>query len=214
MTDQQVLKKILHRFYGFEATLQETYRLAQECANLEGDFVECGVAMGSSIIAMHLAAKTKTVWGYDSFEGIQLAGRHDEYQPGFGDKLDPNRELPADLLVSSGITAHRRTDVENHIIELNLPFERFRLVEGWVQNTLPLPENQPGAIAMLRLDMDMHDPTVVAMDYLWDKLVPGGILIIDDWGYVGVQKAIADHFKKVGYVPKWQTPDHTGWLKK
>lgn len=206
------LRQILPRYYGFEATLHETFSLASEAAKLEGDLVECGIAQGASVAVMKLAAPNKMVWGYDSFEGIQLAGRHDEYQPGFGERLDPNREIPSNLLVSSGVTVHHRDHVENHLVEWGFGLDGFKLVEGWIQNTVY--DNQPDKIALLRLDMDMHDPTVVALEVLFPKLVKGGILIIDDWGYAGVRKALNDYFEKIDYKPDWQTPGHTGFLRK
>lgn len=214
--NQRKLRQLLPHGYCFEETIFESYNLAKEVAGLEGDIVECGIAGAAQLCAMKLGAPRKKAWGYDSFQGIELAGRHDEYQPGIaGPKLDPDRAIPENRLVSSGVTVHRKTDVVNNIIHWGFPLDEINLVEGWIQHTLPKPENQPDKVAILRLDMDMHDPTAVAMEYLWPKLVNGGILIIDDWGYAGVRKAVDDYLDKVGYHHRnWQTPKHTGWLVK
>lgn len=212
---QRKLRQMLPRLYGFEDTIFESYNLAREVAGLEGDIVECGIAMGAQLCAMKLGAPKKIAWGFDSFEGIQLAGQHDEYQPGVGEKLDPNRSIPENLLVSSGVTVHDKRSVESAITEWGFPMDEIRLIEGWVQHTLAKPENLPDKIAILRLDMDIHDATACAMEILWPRLVQGGILIIDDWGYAGVRKAVDDYLDKIGYRHRnWQTPRHTGWLVK
>jgi O-methyltransferase len=208
------LDHLLDTLFGFKETIYETYDLTKSVNDLDGDLVECGIAAASQLAAMHLASPHKKVWGFDSFEGIQLAGRNDEYQPGFGPKLDPNRELPSNLLVSSGVTVCGYEYVEGNLRKWNVDRSKFHLIKGWVQNTMEVPENLPERISVLRLDMDMHDPTVVAMDKLWERLVPGGVLIIDDWGYSGVRKAVDDHFDKVGYEPTWQNPQHAGYLIK
>jgi O-methyltransferase len=216
MTSETELRllRLLPRLYGHGDTLYETFNLTERVASLEGDIVECGIAMGAQLAAMKLAAPHKLAWGYDSFQGIQLAGRHDDVQPGKEGTLDLNRALPDNLLVSSGVTSHARKDVEAHLKEWGFTLDGFRLVEGWIQNTVIHPENQPDKIAILRLDMDVHDPTLVALKFLWPKLVTGGILIIDDWGYSGIQTALKTFFKAIDYWPQWQTPKHTGWLVK
>lgn len=208
------LLQLLPHGYCFEDTIFESYYLTKEVAGLEGDIVECGIANAAQLCAMKLGAPHKKAWGYDSFEGIELAGQHDEFQPGIG-RVDPNRVIPENRLVSSGVTVHRKPEVIKLITHWGFPLDEINLIEGWVQHTLVKPENLPEKIAILRLDMDMHDATAIAMEVLWPRLVQGGILIIDDWGYAGVRKAVDDYFDKIGYrFRDWQTPSHTGWLVK
>ncbi len=177
------------RFYGSAASLHQLFDLARRCKDLPGDFVECGIAMGSGIAAMKRVAPEKKVWGYDSFQGIHLAGPNDSEQPGIG-KI--THDTSGDLLVSSGVTVHTREQVNTILFEyLEFKEEDFVLVEGWVQETLPVMK--PKKIAFLRLDMDLYDPTLVALQYLYPRLVKGGILLIDDFNSCsGVKKACFD----------------------
>jgi len=208
------LDHILPSLLGNRETIYETFELARSVRHLEGDIVECGVAYGAQIAAMKLAAPEKLVWAYDSYEGIQLAGKNDNAQPGIDGALDPNREIPEDLLVSSGISACSKREVIKNIQRWNLDPNGFRFIEGWVQNTLGVPGNLPEKICVLRLDMDMHDPTLFALEHMFPLLVDGGVLIIDDWGYLGIQTALSTYFSSIDYKPEWKTPNFSGYLFK
>lgn len=202
MNNTQSLNDLIDRFYGSRESLEQVYNLCKQVEGLPGDLVECGIAMGSGIAAMKLACPEKQVWGYDSFEGIQMAGPNDTEQPGIGKITHDVHVDPNELLVSSGVTIHTREQV-NTILQEYLHFKEddFVLVEGWVQHTLPLIS--PKKIALLRLDMDIYDPTYFALSELWPKIVRGGILIIDDWNLQGVVRACEDYFDLMGYTPNW-----------
>lgn len=192
--------QIYERFYGSRASADLLYRLASQ-VDVMGDFVECGIAMGSGIAIMKLARPNRTVWGYDSFQGIHLAGPNDDQQPGIG---AITHDVNGELLVSSGVTVHTREQVDTILYEhLKFKEDDFILVEGWVQETLP--KIKPKKIALLRLDMDLYDPTFCALTHLWKRLTKGGILLVDDGNLSGVVKACGDFFKGIGYSPKWIT---------
>lgn len=192
-------EQIQLRFYGSRKSAGQLEGLAKRCADVEGDFVECGIAMGSGIAIMKRTCPHKTVWGYDSFQGIHMAGPDDTEQPGIG---AITHDTSGELLVSSGVTVHPREQVNTILFEyLKFKEEDFILVEGWVQDTLP--KIKPKKIALLRLDMDLHDPTLVALEHLWPRLTKGGCLIVDDGNLAGVVKACEKYFKKIGYVPEW-----------
>ena len=53
---------------------------------------------------------------------------------------------------------------------------------GWFQNNLPADHDDIGLIAILRLDGDWYASTKICLDYLFDKVVKGGVVIIDDYG--------------------------------
>lgn len=187
------LEDLVQRFYGSRKSLKQVYDLALKCKDLPGDFVECGIAMGSGIAAMKRACPHKKVWGYDSFQGIQLAGPNDTEQPGIGKIM---HDVNGDLMQSSGVTVHTREQVNTILYDyLHFKEEDFTLVEGWVQDTLP--DNKPEIIAFLRLDMDLYDPTLFALKELYPLLVDGGVLLIDDYGSCsGVAKACIEYFEK------------------
>jgi hypothetical protein len=192
-------EQIYHRFYGSKKSANQVEALAQRVREVEGDFVECGIAMGSGIAIMKRACPEKTVWGYDSFQGIHLAGPNDTEQPGIG---PITHDVNGELMVSSGITVHTREQVNEILFEyLKFKEDDFILVEGWVQDTLP--KMKPKKIALLRLDMDLYDPTLFALQQLWPKLSKGGCLIVDDGNLAGVVRACDTFFKSIGYEPSW-----------
>lgn len=66
-------------------------------------------------------------------------------------------------------------------------------MKGDVEKTAA--ENVNGDIALLRLDTDTYYSTKAELEYLYPKLVPGGILIIDDYGHaLGARRAVDEYF--------------------
>ncbi len=181
--------------YSTRPTIDNTYNLSKQMLPKEGCFVECGVGAGSQIMAMQLAAlgTDKRVYAFDSFEGIPMAGEHDTSQPGIGE-IKHNKFLPLkERLVSSGITCHSSKNVKDNFERFGIPLTNILFIEGWFQDTLPLYETGP--IALLRLDGDLYESTLVCLEYLYPRLIIGGACIVDDWSLDGCEKAIRDYFK-------------------
>src|SRR5687767_12256809 len=84
------LEQISKFAYSHKETVLHTYNTAKQLIKdgVQGYFVECGVGAGAQLSAMMLAQKDTgaefMVWGFDSFQGIPLAGPHDAEQPGIG----------------------------------------------------------------------------------------------------------------------------------
>ena len=76
--------------------------------------------------------------------------------------------------------------------------ENLELVEGDICETIPkYIDIEPSLkISLLNLDPDIYEPSVTTLEYLWPRIVKGGILILDDYGkFTGETKAIDDYFK-------------------
>lgn len=76
--------------------------------------------------------------------------------------------------------------------------QNVELVKGDIKNTLPkYIENRPEMrIALLHIDTDVYEPAKIGLSLLWDLIVPGGILVLDDYATVaGETFAIDDFFK-------------------
>ena len=191
-----ILEEICKVAYSFKATVYNSYELAKEMINVDGDFVECGVAAGAQIAAMQLALIetncVKNIYAFDSFEGIPMAGEFDTSQPGIGeiyhDKYAPLKER----LVSSGITSHSIENVIHNFNEFKLPLNNINFIKGWFQDTLP--DNKIDKISLLRLDGDLYESTFVCLQYLYPKVSIGGYVIIDDYALEGCMKAVHDYF--------------------
>jgi predicted O-methyltransferase YrrM len=68
--------------YSSEQVLQFTYDMAVKYRDSPGVYVECGVAAGAQIIAMAAGAPNKTIYAFDSFEGIPFPSNRDDQMPG------------------------------------------------------------------------------------------------------------------------------------
>ena len=136
-----------------------------------GDFVECGVWKGGACIFMRglLRARGVTnrkVWVADSFCGLPAAGPDD-------DGLD----LSGDRFPQLAISLER---VKSHFDLFGLLDSQVEFLPGWFSDTLPLAAI--GCIAVLRLDGDLYSSTMDVLTNLYDKVSPGGFIIIDDYG--------------------------------
>lgn len=191
--------------YSTRATVDNTKYYTQDLVNrkVAGAFVECGVGAGAQLGAMqNVLGVSRWVYGFDSFEGIPLASRNDDVQPGFADgKTQTNYSDPSELLKSSGITVCDEPGVRRNLNRWaeNNNSTNVILVKGWFQNTLKLYRQvfeKLGGIALLRLDGDLYESTKVSLEELFPHLNDGGILIIDDWKLTGCKLACEQYFMR------------------
>jgi O-methyltransferase len=151
-----------------------------------GDLVETGVWRGGTTIFMRaiLAAHgetSKTVWVADSFKGLPKPSG--DYEADIGDPHWAYTQLavPAE-------------EVRRNFERYGLLDEQVRFLEGWFQDTLP---NAPiEELAVARLDGDMFESTIVALEALYPKLSVGGYLIVDDYGAVRGCRMAVDEFRR------------------
>lgn len=163
-------------------------------SGLEGDIVECGVWRGGSMhaVAHTLLAqsdKERDLYLFDTFAGMT--------EPTDRDVSLARGKTAADLLEMSSKDAHvwavaSLEDVNEGLATLDYPQERFHCVEGPVEKTIPV--GAPERIALLRLDTDWYESTRHELEHLYDRLVPGGVLIIDDYGSWQGSKEATDEF--------------------
>jgi O-methyltransferase len=188
--------------YSHKETVLHTYNTAKQLIKdgVQGYFVECGVGAGAQLAAMMLAQKDTgaefMVWGFDSFQGIPLAGPHDAEQPGIGEIKHDVNVSERERLVSSGITVHSKENVLYNIKKIGVDIRWLCLVEGWFQDTLHLyrPSNGFSKISLLRLDGDLYESTICCLENLYPLVVEGGVVVVDDWGLPGARKAVEDYF--------------------
>jgi O-methyltransferase len=181
--------------------------------DLPGDFVECGVWRGGSVMLMATTLlrrgdTTRDLWLFDTFDGM-TAPTAEDLQAMSGrpaaDILREHERTPDDPFW--GIAA--RDAVERNLRSTSYPFERFHVVEGDV--TATLPESAPDRISLLRLDTDWYASTRHELEQLYPRLVGGGVLIIDDYGYWrGARKATDEFVATLRPRPLLQRIDYTG----
>jgi len=102
-------------------------------------------------------------------------------------------------------------EVKSNLLKTNYPEQNLFYFKGKVEETLPEPSI--GKIALLRLDTDWYESTKHELTVLYDKLVEGGILIIDDYGHwSGSKKAVDEFIEKRKLKIFLNRIDYTGRL--
>jgi O-methyltransferase len=89
-----------------------------------------------------------------------------------------------------------------------------QFLKGWFKDTLPQAPIERLAVA--RLDGDMYESTMTAIEALYPKVQPGGFVIVDDYGAVpACKRAIEDYRARFGITEPIETIDWTGvyWRK-
>ena len=166
--------------------LQNIQTLAEDifANNIPGDFIETGVWRGGSCIFMSAILRAygitdRDVYVCDSFEGLPPPKEH-EYPVDRGDTHHTAPFLAVDL-----------EQVQTNFEGYDLLTDQVKFVKGWFSDTLPGLEVEK--LALLRLDGDMYESTIVALENLYPKLSVGGYVIIDDYGLPNCRRAIADY---------------------
>jgi hypothetical protein len=156
--------------------------------SIPGDFVETGIWRGGCGILMRgvlkaLDDKTRTVWLFDSFEGLPKPDA-----PSFPKEntTDPHWTFTPYLGISL-------ENVKGNFAKYELLDERVRFVKGWFRDTIPGAD--VSNISVLRLDGDMYESTWLALINLYPKISPGGFVIIDDYGAVPSCKVAVNDFR-------------------
>jgi O-methyltransferase len=179
---------------------------------IEGDFVECGVWRGGSTMAaidtlLKAGDNSREIFLYDTFEGMSAPTEHDKVFTGT-DALElmntTEREDPTSVWCYSTIE-----EVQKNVGSLNYPKQKVHLVKGKVEDSIP--ETLPGKIALLRLDTDFYESTKHEMEHLYPLLVPGGVIIIDDYGHwEGARKAVDEYIESEKLPLLLNRIDYTG----
>jgi O-methyltransferase/8-demethyl-8-(2,3-dimethoxy-alpha-L-rhamnosyl)tetracenomycin-C 4'-O-methyltransferase len=173
---------------------------------IPGDYIETGVWRGGCCILMRAVLEAnqirdRKVYVADSFAGLPPP------------KPDP---YPADTM-----------DMHYTVPELAIPIDQVRanfsaygllddqviFVPGFFQDTLATLK--AGPFALIRLDGDMYESTIVALNALYPRLSSGGFVIIDDDALRGCKAAVDDFRRDHRITSAINTVDWTGiWWQK
>jgi len=179
---------------------------------IPGDFVECGVWRGGSMAA---AARTllangdsnRHLWLYDTFDGMSEPTDQDVDFMGQSAEVLLDQQDRDD---AKSVWCYSPLEqVKSAMTETGYSLEKIRFVEGKVEDTLPL--QVPDRISLLRLDTDWYESTRCELEYLFPKLVPGGVLIVDDYGHwEGCRRAVDEYFEENKIPMLLNRIDYTG----
>ncbi|MFD4027623.1 TylF/MycF/NovP-related O-methyltransferase [Streptomyces sp. NPDC058576] len=166
--------------------------------DIPGSVVECGVWRGGSMQAcartlLSAGETERDLYLFDTYEGMTPPTAEDLRRDG-----RPARELLDAQGKDRPIWAVASLeDVKAGFDNVPYPKERVHYVRGRVEDTVPL--QAPEQISILRLDTDWYASTKHELEHLYDRLVPGGVLLIDDYGYwQGSRQAVDEFLEKTG----------------
>lgn len=175
---------------GFNG-LAVTYRACMEMnqKNVQGDFVELGVARGGCAALMGETIFTEPVFSdrslilFDSYEGLPEPTQEDFVNNKTGNHVRPMPK--GSCLGTLNEVQHLMFDVKN------FPKEKIKFVKGWFDKTVPVERNNIDNIAVLRIDGDWYESVKTCLVGLYDKVSIGGVIISDDYeSCFGAKKAV------------------------
>ena len=129
-----------------------------------------------------LGVKHRQVWAFDSFQGLPKPNSN-KYPADKGNQLHKINLLSSDL-----------QEVIRNFERYDLSTGQVEFVEGWFSDTLP--DNDVKKIAVLRLDGDLYESSILALEHLYSKISVGGYVIIDDYNAFDFCKKAVDDFRK------------------
>lgn len=165
-SDTKVFGKLASKIFFLEQT-----------KSIPGDIVELGVFKGSGLIAWLKSAKvlglnTVKVVGFDIFDEANL----------IKDIKSQDRNLMKELFETRLFKSLGHDKLLESILKSN-GFINFELVKGDVKSSVPkFLESYPGFRAkLINFDLDTEEPTDICLRLLWDRLLPGGIMLFDEY---------------------------------
>ena len=167
--DIKVLGKLLHRFQFFELT-----------KHLAGDIIELGVFKGSGVatfvkfLEIYCPNSNKKVIGFDIFNSKNKI--IDNFENGDLMKIVYNKVQDDELCLDI---------ITQKINNINSDNSKFILVEGDVcETTKKFVDDNPGfRISLLYVDLDLNEPVYESLKNLWNRILPGGYIIFDEYEY-------------------------------
>lgn len=184
-----------------------------ESKKLKGAIVECGVAEGGTSAMMAMTSKNfssekRIKWLFDSYEGLPEPTDEDYIGNKTGEFIRP---LPKGACLGT-------IDQVSELMFDKLKFSKVEvfLIKGWFQETLPVMKSKIGKIAVLRLDGDWYESTKVPLENLFDQVVVGGFVIIDDYATCYGSKKALDEFLDTRGLEVFLNEDGRGgvWFEK
>ena len=169
-SDRKILAKLVSKVFFLNLV-----------SHLPGDIVELGVFKGSGIFAWAkineiIGKKNRRIFGFDFFDQQAL----------LKDLSGVDKDMMRSLFEDRGFSGALAADLEQSLSERcqNIGLSNVGLVKGDVSLTVPEFLNErPGFRACLvNFDLDIYQPTLDVLNAIYDKVVPGGVLVFDEYG--------------------------------
>lgn len=176
------------------------YELFRMVVDLPGDIVELGVYRGASLMSWanfleirNMGDRQKQVFGFENFSGFTEVGEKDGGTNDCVEKVVGGFDGGAfESMLGDAISIF---DSDRFI-----PYKpRVKLVKGDIEKTVPsfVQENPGLRISLLHFDCDMYKPTKIGLEHFWPLVVPGGVVLFDEYGirpWEGESRAVDEFF--------------------
>ncbi len=181
--------KIFKKYTVFTMVPSKDYikclNLINKFSKIDGSIIECGVWRGGMMGGIaELLGSEKQYYLFDSFEGLPEAKEIDGVT---AKEWQQNKE---------GHNYHDNCKAEIEWAEAAMKKSKAKnvnFVKGWFEETVPT-FSSPMPIAILRLDGDWYDSTMVCLEHLFPQVKKGGLIILDDYyAWDGCSKALHDY---------------------
>lgn len=153
--------------------IQMLSQIVNHCVALDGDFWECGVYEGGTAALIHsLIPNNRNLFLFDSFEGLP---QETEY-----DNIHKKGDFSAEGMY-------------DRVSTYFLPYNNVNVIKGWIPNSFS--NFTESKICFLHLDLDLYEGYKHTLEFVWPRLVSGGIVAMDDYNAttcLGAKKAVDD----------------------
>jgi len=183
--------------------------------DLPGHILECGVFTGNNLmLTAHLLNNLtpflveKKIIGFDTFNGFDDSFLNKEKDNIEKNKINCSMFKNSDIdLLKKSIELYdsSRPQNVNHL-------EKIELIKGDACLTIPeyVKQNPELIISLLYLDFDLYEPTKIALKFLYNRVIKGGVIVLDEFSYnkypgetIAVLEELGANyrFKKIPGVP-------------
>ena len=158
----------------------ELWQLVQKVQSLNADaaVLEVGVWRGGTagIMAQQLSnlKSTATLYLADTFTGVAKAGDNDSFYTG-GEHNDTSQQIVEDVLKNKNQYLH------------------YKILKGIFPEDTAHEIKTGEQFGLCHIDVDVYDSAKDILEWVWDKLIPGGVVVFDDYGFhscTGVTKLV------------------------
>jgi hypothetical protein len=157
----------------------ELYKIIQ---NIPGDIIELGVCGGKGLFSFIQSVfinepqyQWRNIIGFDTFNGFVSLSEHDNLN------IDSHLKKEGAFKENSYDELCKLSKIHQDFRFMNTR-NQIEIIKGDIKYTIPefITKNKGLIISLLYLDLDLYEPTKIAIELLWDRIPKGGIIVFDE----------------------------------
>ena len=168
------------------------YELYKKTINIPGAFVELGVFKGASFVRFLAYREMLETSNSRKFIGFDVFGEFP------GATLEGDKTMLEKYTSNAGNLSISKEQLME-VIEKKGVFRNVELIQGDITQTIPayLKQNTGIRFSLIHLDVDLYEPSLTCLEYMYPLLSKGGILMLDDYGiWEGETRAVDEYFRE------------------